>query len=76
MGGGCNYPIAAHAQVKGGGIKIDGLYASADGKVVVKDSIEGHKSLGVQLADQLARQLDNRLREIRRSEAGGESTEA
>lgn len=75
LGGGCNYPIAAYAQVKGGGVKIDGLYASADGKVVVKDRIEGHKSLGVQLADQLARQLDQRLKKIRRSEAGGQRTE-
>ncbi len=63
LGGGCNYPIAAYAQVKGDSIKIEGLYASADGKVVLRDKIEGHKKLGVQLADQLARDLMQLMRQ-------------
>lgn len=62
LGGGCNYPIAAHAEVKGDAIKIAGLYASADGAVVLRDKIEGHKKLGVQLADQLARDMIQLMR--------------
>lgn len=65
LGGGCNYPIAAYSEVKGDAIEIHGLYASADGKYVVKDKMEGHKKLGVQLADQLARDLNQRLRDKR-----------
>ena len=50
LGGGCNFPIAAYAQVIGDAIKLDAMYASADGKIVLRDKIEGHKKLGVQLA--------------------------
>lgn len=76
LGGGCNYPIASYARVEGDAIKIDGLYASADGSAVVIDHIEGHKKLGVQLADQLARYMSQALREKKLSEESGTRSES
>ena len=62
LGGGCNYPIAAFAQVEGNALLLKGLYASADGSVVEIDSIEGHKNGGSHLATTLANDLNDRVR--------------
>ncbi len=40
LGGGCQVPIAAHARVEGGRLRLDGLVASLDGSRVIRDSIE------------------------------------
>lgn len=61
LGGGCNSPIAALAQIDGESIKIRGLYASANGEIAQIDGIEGHKKLANQLAAQLARNLSQKV---------------
>ena len=62
LGGGCNYPIAAFAKVENEAIVLKGLYASADGLIVEKGQIEGHKRLGTQLAKQLAQELNSKVK--------------
>src|SRR5438105_1127207 len=39
--GGCQVPIAAHATLDGGRLRLDGLVASLDGTEVMRDSLEG-----------------------------------
>ncbi|MEK6790257.1 MAG: hydroxymethylbilane synthase [Deltaproteobacteria bacterium] len=57
--GGCQVPIAAHAEVRGDGVKLIGLVASVDGKKIVKDSASGSRldaeDIGVDLAEKLLR---------------------
>lgn len=67
--GGCQVPIAGYAKLAGELLSLEGLVASADGKTVLRDLIQGNRreahSLGVQLAEQLlARGGDKILREI------------
>lgn len=62
LGGGCNYPIAAYAQVNEDALNLKGLYASADGTVVEIDTIEGHKKGSNQLAKKLAQDLMLKVR--------------
>ena len=38
LGGGCQVPIAAHAVVRGGELRLDGLVASLDGSRVIRDT--------------------------------------
>lgn len=66
LGGGCNFPIAAHAKVKDNHFSIKGLFATADGLIVEIGSIEGHKGSALQLARQLAYDLNNALLENKR----------
>lgn len=63
LGGGCNYPIAAYAKIDEQELNLHGLYASADGKVVATDSIQGHKRLAHQLAQRLAEDLNQKVRQ-------------
>jgi len=41
LGGGCQFPIAAHAVVDGGLLKLDGLVARPDGSEILRDSLSG-----------------------------------
>ncbi len=61
LGGGCNFPIAALAKVDGDHFEIEGLFATADGKIVKQSKMEGHRGSSVQLARQLAYDLNNLL---------------
>jgi hydroxymethylbilane synthase len=40
MGGGCNVPVAAHAQVRQDSIHIEGLVCSPDGRKLLRDSLD------------------------------------
>lgn len=55
--GGCQVPIAAYGELKGDTLKLRGLVASTDGKIFIKDVIEGPRDkaeeLGVALAEKL-----------------------
>jgi hydroxymethylbilane synthase len=55
--GGCQVPIAAYAQLKGGEVVIEGLVGSIDGKTLLKDSLRGKpedaEKLGTELAENL-----------------------
>lgn len=64
-GGGCNFPLAAFAQIDGNSVNIKGLYASGDGTVVEIDNIQGHKNGANRLAEQLASDLMQKVRDRR-----------
>jgi len=63
--GGCQTPIAAHAQLRDGRVHLVGMVASIDGRQMFKQSIDGPTraavSIGTRLADQL---LDQGARDI------------
>ena len=60
LGGGCQFPIAAHAVVDGDSLNLDGLVAKPDGSDILRDSLSGPvvdaEALGSQLADRLLQQ--------------------
>jgi hydroxymethylbilane synthase len=57
LGGGCQFPIAAHAVIDDGLLKLDGLVAKPDGSEILRGSTSGSpddpEALGSLLADQL-----------------------
>src|ERR1044071_305515 len=55
LGGGCQFPIAAHAVLDGEVLQLDGLVAKPDGSEILRGTSSGTdpESLGSQLADQL-----------------------
>jgi hydroxymethylbilane synthase len=57
LGGGCQVPIAAHATVEGGRLKIDGLVAALDGSQVMRESLEGDAGEAQRVGEQLAARL-------------------
>lgn len=54
LGGGCQFPIAAHAVFEDGLLKLDGLVAKPDGSEILRDSLSGSlddpEALGSELA--------------------------
>jgi hydroxymethylbilane synthase len=65
LGGGCQLPIAGHADVYGQLLRLDGLVAGKDGKRMVRDQLSGPseqaEELGLRLADRL---LEGGAREL------------
>jgi hydroxymethylbilane synthase len=57
LGGGCQVPIGAHAEIDGSQIRMRGVVIAPDGSTVVKHSLEGH----VQDAAGLGRRLGGML---------------
>ena len=57
LGGGCQVPIAAHAVVTGGDLRLDGLVASLDGSRVLRDTTIAPASEAGHAGDVLAAQL-------------------
>ncbi|MBD0316040.1 MAG: hydroxymethylbilane synthase [Nitrospiraceae bacterium] len=67
--GGCQVPIGAHGILLDGGLRLEGLVASVDGKTVIRDQVHGSGrdaySLGVELAERLlAKGADRVLSDI------------
>jgi hydroxymethylbilane synthase len=67
--GGCQLPIAAHAQITGAQLVIRGLVGSPDGKTIITDELvglaENAETLGLQLAQRLLNKgADVILREL------------
>ncbi|MCA1618481.1 MAG: hydroxymethylbilane synthase [Acidobacteria bacterium] len=60
LGGGCQVPIAAHATVQGGRLKLYGLVATLEGSEVLRDSVEGDAADAAGLGEQLAARLIER----------------
>lgn len=60
LGGGCQVPIAAHATVEGGRLKLDGLVATLDGGRVLRDGLEGDAADAQRVGEELAARLLNR----------------
>ena len=58
LGGGCQFPIAAHAVLDGEALKLDGLVAKPDGSEILRDSLSGSpedpEGLGSSLAAKLS----------------------
>ncbi len=57
LGGSCQSPIAAHAQLQAGELHLTGLVAEPDGSRLFRDSLRG----SIEQAAQLGRQLAERL---------------
>ena len=57
LGGGCQVPIAAHATVEGGRLRIDGLVAALDGSQVLRDGLEGDATDARRVGEELAVRL-------------------
>jgi hydroxymethylbilane synthase len=55
LGGGCQLPIAAYGKKKGENLKLKGLMGSLDGRIMIRDEIEGTcddaEMMGERLAD-------------------------
>lgn len=55
--GGCQVPVAAHAVVSGGSLRITGLVAALDGRTMIRDQASGAAdqagALGVSLAERI-----------------------
>jgi hydroxymethylbilane synthase len=70
LGGGCQFPIAAHAVIDQQRIRLDGLVASPDGSKIIRDnmsisSADSPEDLGIALAQKLLdRGANSLLQEI------------
>jgi hydroxymethylbilane synthase len=57
LGGGCQYPIAAHGVVNGQELQLEGLVAKPDGSRILRDILSGSteqpEELGAALAEKL-----------------------
>ena len=76
LDGGCQVPIAAHAQIKNQEIVMDGLVAALDGKKIIKKSITGPVAQAAELGRELAEKLltdgaDQILETLLKSEEAG-----
>lgn len=60
LGGGCQFPIAAHAVVYGGELRVEGLVARPDGSAVLRDHVSGPTERAGELGAELARKLIER----------------
>jgi hydroxymethylbilane synthase len=60
LGGGCQVPIAAHATVSEGRLRLDGLVASLDGAQVIRDAIEGDAADADGVGEALAARMSER----------------
>ena len=65
LGGGCQFPIAAHAVLENGLLNLHGLVAKPDGSEILRDSLSGPaneaEALGSALADRLIQRGANTL---------------
>jgi hydroxymethylbilane synthase len=57
LGGGCLVPIAAHAVIGGGAMRLSGLVASPDGSEIVRGQVEGDATGAELLGEEMAAQL-------------------
>lgn len=72
--GDCRAPIAAYAEIDGQTLKITAVVASADGRELIRDRLEGNIRDAVSLGEQLAKVLfGHGAREILRSCRGKSS---
>jgi hydroxymethylbilane synthase len=60
LGGGCQFPIAAHAVVEGELLKLVGLVAKPDGSAVMRDQLSHELTLPEQAGSTLAERLLSR----------------
>lgn len=65
LGGGCNFPIAAYANVTKERIILRGLFATEDGKLVTEGEIEGKSRKYKKLSRKLAVELQTKLNKLK-----------
>lgn len=57
LGGGCQLPIASYGKKQGGNLVLKGLLGSLDGRIIIRDEIEGGcedaETMGALLADKI-----------------------
>lgn len=57
LGGGCQLPIAAHGVVVENNLRLEGLVASLNGDVIIRDALEGTATAASELGTALGQQL-------------------
>ncbi|HEX5834012.1 MAG TPA: hydroxymethylbilane synthase [Pyrinomonadaceae bacterium] len=57
LGGGCQYPIAAHAVIEGQRLQLEGLVANPDGSQILRDTLSGASDDGDLIGAALAARL-------------------
>ncbi|HEV2705365.1 MAG TPA: hydroxymethylbilane synthase [Pyrinomonadaceae bacterium] len=57
LGGGCQFPIAAHATVSGERLRLEALVATVSGERVLRDWVEGEAAVSEELGASLASKL-------------------
>ncbi|HSD46241.1 MAG TPA: hydroxymethylbilane synthase [Pyrinomonadaceae bacterium] len=57
LGGGCQFPIAAHATIDGDTMRLEGLVAKPDGSVLIRDQLYSHYDPPEKIGNTLAQQL-------------------
>ncbi len=57
LGGGCQFPIAAHALVKDDSLRLEGLVARPNGEKILRDSLAGDRDQPERIGSQLAELL-------------------
>lgn len=60
LGGGCQFPIAAHATIAGDTLTLEGLVATPDGREILRDRFAGVPDKGELIGSQLAERLIER----------------
>ncbi|MEE9135048.1 MAG: hypothetical protein V3U25_04265, partial [Nitrososphaerales archaeon] len=71
LGGDCDVPLAAYAEIINGSLILTGLIASREGDRIIKDQIESTLSapeeLGVTLAERILKKGGRHLLEVNRN---------
>jgi hydroxymethylbilane synthase len=57
IGGGCDLPVGAYAEVSSGQVSLSGLLASPDGRVLLRDTLIGPVTSRFELGESLAKTL-------------------
>ena len=60
LGGGCQFPIAAHAVIEHGRMTLDGLVATPDGSQILRDTLSGPADQSEEIGASLAARLIER----------------
>jgi hydroxymethylbilane synthase len=60
LGGGCQLPIAAHAFVEEGVLRLHGMVAAINGETIIRDEVEGTPTEAEKLGGELALRLRER----------------
>jgi hydroxymethylbilane synthase len=58
LGGGCDLPVGAHAAIDGSGtLRLTGILATADGRILLRETQEGDPDHGQEIGRRVARHL-------------------
>ena len=57
LGGSCQVPLGAFAEINNGTLQLRGFVAQPDGKRIVSDALNGKPETGITMGQQLAQKL-------------------